>query len=212
MPASLLELKKALRLQCRETRKALGREGRELAGQAICTHIEAWPAFQQADVILTYLPMRGEVDLLPLLERRPEKRWLVPRVLPEENHRMAFHPYDPARLVRHEYGMLEPAADLPEIPPAEVQISLVPGLAYDRQGWRLGYGGGYFDRFLKDFTGTSLGIIYQALLVESIPHGERDVPVIWIVTENGIFEAMKGKNHLLQDLPGHDRPGKHKNF
>ncbi|MFZ5821969.1 MAG: 5-formyltetrahydrofolate cyclo-ligase, partial [Chloroflexota bacterium] len=140
-------------------------------------------------VLLTYLPMRGEVDLTALLTRYPGKRWLAPRILPQENYRMALHVYDPQRLARHEFGMLEPAADLPEVPPTEVQMVLTPGLAYDRRGWRLGYGGGYFDRFLQDFEGVSLGVVYAALLLDELPHGTFDVPMDWIVTEAGLLSC-----------------------
>ncbi len=180
-------LKQQLRQQCRQTRKALGEQARTRASAAICVHIETWRIFQRSSVLLTYLPMRGEVDLTPLLTRYPDKRWLAPRILPEENHRMALHLYDPQRLARHEFGMLEPAADLPEVPPAEVQLVLTPGLAYDQRGWRLGYGGGYFDRFLQDFEGVSLGVVYAALLLDDLPHGEFDVPMDWIVTEEGLL-------------------------
>jgi 5-formyltetrahydrofolate cyclo-ligase len=187
MTDAIYALKQQLRQQCRETRRALGERARTQAGAVICAHIETWRVFQRSSVLLTYLPMRGEVDLTSLLLRYPEKRWLAPRILPEENHRMALHVYDPQRLARHEFGMLEPAADLPEVPPTEVQLVLAPGLAYDRRGWRLGYGGGYFDRFLQDFEGVSLGVVYAALLLDELPHGEFDVPMDWIVTEQGLL-------------------------
>lgn len=192
MPDHSPNLKAQLRQQCLETRKALGKETRAQASQGICAHIGDWRLFQRSSVILTYLPMRGEVDLRPLLERHPEKRWLLPRILPEEGNRMALHPYDPERLVRHTFGMEEPDARLPEIPPDEVQLVLVPGLAYDRRGWRLGYGGGYFDRFLKGFSGTSLGVIYQSLLLDSIPHHQYDMPVDWVATESGLYQVSPG--------------------
>ena len=186
---SLSDLKQRLRRQCLEKRKALGLPAQEAASQAICTHIEGWQSFQDADIILTYLPMRGEVDLRPLLRNHPEKRWLVPRILPDQGNHMSLHRYDPAHLVRHPFGMEEPEASLPEFPPAEVQLVLVPGVAYDRQGWRLGYGGGYFDHFLCNFAGVSLGVIYQALLLDALPHTEHDWPVDWIVTEEELFKT-----------------------
>jgi 5-formyltetrahydrofolate cyclo-ligase len=186
---SIAGVKSQLRQQCRKIRASLGEEDRALASQIICTHLESWPAFQQSRSILTYMPIKGEVDLTPLLERHPEKKWLLPRIIPEENHRMAFHTYDPDQLVRHQFGMAEPAADLPEIEPSEIQLVLVPGLAYDRQGWRLGYGGGYYDRFHMSFAGTSIGITFQALFLDTVPHGRFDVPVEWILTENGMYKA-----------------------
>ncbi len=100
---------------------------------------------------------------------------------------MVFHPYVSGMLVPHPFGMAEPAPDLPVISPGEIQLALVPGLAFDRQGRRLGYGGGYFDRFLRDFHGASLGVIFQRLLLDHLPYGEHDVPVQWIVTEAGFL-------------------------
>lgn len=184
------ESKSQLRKQCREIRAALGEEVRARASQSICERLETWTVFQQSQSILTYMPIKGEVDLTPLLVRHPQKQWILPRIIPEENHRMVFHAYDPHRLVHHKFGMAEPAADLPEIPSSEIQLVLVPGLAYDRHGSRLGYGGGYFDRFLKSLAGTSIGITFHALLLDSLPHDEFDVAVQWIATEGELFNAQ----------------------
>ena len=137
------------------------------------------------------MPIKNEVDLTPLLTRHSEKRWVLPRIIPEEDHRMVFHPYDAARLVRHPFGMAEPAADLPTVPPEALELVLVPGLAFDRHGWRLGYGGGYYDRFLKGFAGISAGIVFHALLLDDLPHGEFDVPVQWVVTEEGMLKTSR---------------------
>jgi 5-formyltetrahydrofolate cyclo-ligase len=191
--AELFNQKQQLRQEYRQRRSALGEAVRSQASQAICQLIGTWPNFQHAETVLVYLPIRGEVDLTGLLEQFPQKQWVLPRILPAENHRMVFHPYVAGRLVRHPLGMAEPDAGLPLILPGEVQLALVPGLAFDRQGWRLGYGGGYFDRFLANFAGISLGVVFEVLRVEQLPHGNYDVPVHWLVTEAGLFEASKAK-------------------
>ena len=183
----IAEQKRRYRRSCRQIRKELGEDTCQQGSLSICGWIESWPVFQRTSVILAYMPISGEVDLTPLLERQPQKHWVLPRIIPEENHRMVFHPYDARRLVLHPFGMAEPAPDLPIIPSSQVQLALVPGLAFDRLGRRLGYGGGYFDRFLCDFTGISLGVIFKALLLDHLPCGEQDVPVQWIVTEAGLF-------------------------
>ena len=87
--------KRELRRSCRQIRKELGEVTRQQASLSICDWIETWPLFQRSSVILTYMPIPGEVDLTPLLERQPQKRWVLPRIIPEENHRMVFHPYRP---------------------------------------------------------------------------------------------------------------------
>jgi 5-formyltetrahydrofolate cyclo-ligase len=185
MSENIPELKKQLRQSCREIRASLGQDCHHKASLMICRHIEAWPVFQKAAVILSYLPMRAEVDLLSLIENNPQKNWLVPRILSQG--RMLFHPYDPERLLRHRFGMLEPDPALPVIPADQVELVLTPGLAYDQHGWRLGYGGGFYDRFLSgQHTFVSLGVTYQALLQINLPHQEYDVPVQYLVTENGV--------------------------
>ncbi len=186
----LANAKSQLRRQCRTLRASLGEEARTRASQSICETLEDWRIFQRSASVLTYMPIKGEVDLTPLLTRHPEKRWVLPRIIPEEDHRMVFHPYDAARLVRHPFGMAEPAADLPTVPPEAIELALVPGLAFNRQGWRLGYGGGYFDRFLKDFAGVSVGVVFRALLLDEVPHAPFDVPMQWIVSEGGLFATQ----------------------
>jgi 5-formyltetrahydrofolate cyclo-ligase len=188
---STAEQKNQLRKHCRQIRQTLMEPVREQASLAICAHIANWSVFQNARVILTYMPIKAEVDLRPLLKEYPQKSWVLPRIVPEAEHTMSFHAYDPHQLVRHRFGMDEPAASLPFISPDVIELALVPGLAYDRSGWRLGYGGGYYDRFLVDFSGTSLGIAFNDLLFDSLPHGEFDVPVQWLVTESGLTGARQ---------------------
>jgi len=181
--------KKQLRRQCRRVRDALAAEQRRKASELICDQIGNWEVFKRGEVISTYMPMRGEVDVTPLLVRHPEKCWVLPRIVPGEGHRMVFHAYISSAMVRHRYGMLEPAVDWPLVPNESIQLALVPGLAFDRQGWRLGYGGGYYDRFLKKYPGISVGVTFEALLLAGLPHDEHDVHMDYIATESGLFKA-----------------------
>ena len=105
---------------------------------------------------------------------------------------MGFHAYDPDRLTRHAYGMLEPDSGCPVIRPQEIRLVLAPGLAFDGNGWRLGYGGGFYDRFLSNFQGRSAGIAYQALLLDHIPHAGHDIPVHYLITETGTRSSATG--------------------
>jgi len=198
MTSAVQDAKQQLRVQCLQARKALGEDFQCQASAATCSHIESWPLFQASETVLTYMPMRGEVDLRPLLERQPRKRWLLPRILPEG--RMTFQPYDPQHLIRHPYGMLEPAPDLVPVPVENIQLALVPGLTFDRQGWRLGYGGGFFDRFLAGFAhGVSLGITYNALLLDHLPHHQHDIPVGYLATEEGVVKCGIEQSEYAND-------------
>lgn len=181
--------KSQLREHCLAIRKSLGAEMRAKASLAICDNLEGWRVFQQSQTVLAYMPIKSEVDLTLLMKRLPQKKWILPRIIPEEDHRMVFHAYDPDRLIRHPFGMAEPAPDLPIIHPREIELTLAPGLAFDRRGFRLGYGGGYFDRFLENFQGISAGIIFHALLLDAVPHAAHDIPMQSIVTENELFKS-----------------------
>lgn len=198
MSTLISEQKSRLRRQCRAIRKALGEETRCRASLAVCRHIEDWDVFQTSETVLTYMPIKSEVDLTPLLERHPRKRWVLPRIVPEEDHHMVFHPYEPGRLILHPFGMAEPAPDLPVVEAEEIQLTLVPGLAFDRAGWRLGYGGGYYDRYLKEFKGITAGIVFQALLLDEVPHSELDIPMGWIINEEGRFSTGRAEE-IRQD-------------
>jgi len=181
--------KSQLREHCRAIRKSLGAEKRVEASLSICEKIANWDIFQQSRTILTYMPIQSEANPTSLLKHYPQKRWVIPRIIPEEDHRMVFHPYAPNHLIRHPFGMAEPSPDLPVIQPEEIELTIAPGLAFDRHGFRLGYGGGYFDRFLENFKGVSAGITFHALLLDTIPHAEHDMPMHWIATEYELFKT-----------------------
>ena len=186
MSKNIISPKQQLRQKCERIRISLGEDVCLQAGQAICGHIENWGVFQEANAILTYMPMQNEVDLTPLLARHSYKAWGIPRILP--GHQMAFQVYDPSKLILHSYGMWEPAPDCPVIPPEEIDLVLVPGLAFDGQGGRLGFGGGFYDRFLCEYTGVTMGIAYQALFLDHVPSAAHDIPMRFVVTEEGVHK------------------------
>jgi len=187
MTLPLADQKAQFRKQCRRLRQSLPEDQRASASRAICARIADWEIFENAQTILTYMPVKAEVDLRLLLQSHPHKIWVLPRIQPGPQPALAFHQYHPDHLVRHPFGMDEPAASQPEIPPSLIQLALVPGLAYDRRGWRLGYGGGYYDRFLAAFNGVSLGVTFASLLLESLPHGGHDIAMRWLVSEQALI-------------------------
>lgn len=173
-----------MRTRCRQLRDKLGETHRLRSSQGICDHILGWPGFPSSGAVFTYLPMRSEVDLQPLITAAPAFRWAIPRVVETPTHQLVFHAYDPERLIRHRYGMLEPDPALPVIEPKQASLILVPGLAYTRAGYRLGYGGGYYDRLLSvPGHPPALGVCFQALLLDEIPRQAHDLPVDFVVTE-----------------------------
>jgi 5-formyltetrahydrofolate cyclo-ligase len=150
-----------------------------LASADLCRRLVEWPILQKAERVLTYLAFRNELDLSPLMALMPHIQWIAPRI---EGPRLTLHPYNAARLVRHRFGMLEPAQDLPVIDPATLDIVLVPGVAFDRTGGRLGFGGGYYDRLLPTTEASRVGVTYTQCLLEAVPCQEHDQHMDWIAT------------------------------
>lgn len=98
-------------------------------------------------------------------------------------------------LERTHFGLLEPAAQFRRIEPiAPRTVCLVPGLAFTRAGWRLGYGGGYFDRFLDTFSGVPIGLAYDVQIMGHIPAESHDQPVDYVVTESGVINCQELRN------------------
>lgn len=167
------------------------------ASEEMVKHLLGIPAWGESDLILGYVPMRGELDLRPLWDaaRAAGKRIALPRtVTGTKEGRMTFSVVnldgeDPYReLERGRYGILEPSASLPILEKKDMTraICIVPGLAFDGDGYRLGYGGGYYDRFMKDFYGTSVGLALSDCCVTQLPHDEYDMAVSYVINEKGV--------------------------
>ncbi len=187
---SVRGMKRALRARWLAEREALPPGIVAAASAAVRAHLEAWPPFAQAHTVLTYMAFRNEIDLTPLLDRHPMKRWVLPRIAPSRE--LSLHQYQPGALERHPYGMLEPTPECPEVAPEEVELALIPGVAFDRRGFRLGYGGGYFDRLLPRLRGITVGVTYARFVVDELPHTAQDSRVQWILTEAGWLRAEDG--------------------
>jgi len=138
---------------------------------------------------MAYVAFRNELDLAALFEMLPSIEWVVPRVV---GQRMVVHPYDPARLVRHRFGMLEPAADLPIVAPDTLDVVLVPGVAFDRQGGRMGFGGGFYDGFLPTTDALRVGITFDDCLVEAVPFDRHDQRMDWVITPTQVLRVGAG--------------------
>ena len=98
-------------------------------------------------------------------------------------------------LERTHFGLLEPAALFRRINPIPTgAVCLVPGVAFTRNGWRIGYGGGYFDRFLDAFDGVSVGLAHDIQIVDHIPTEPYDRPVDYLITESGMTNCRELRN------------------
>ena len=179
-------LKKRLRAHMSGIREMLGPEGRARADAVIAGKVCAHPAYEQADTVFTYLSVGSEVDTRAIIEDAWGKGKVVavPRCVPHTNLMEWYRIESFDELEDAPFGLEEPPANPErrvEVPPKGADVhacALVPGYTFDREGYRLGYGGGFYDVFLPTFGGVSLGLCRQAQFSEDpIPCHEADVPV-----------------------------------
>lgn len=181
--------KRTVRQQMIEARLGLGPDERaERSRRAQMALVQsAW--FQQASLVMLYLPFRGEVETALVAEaaRAAGKRLVLPRVATRPVKKLWLHLWEGEPVVGT-YGILEPAQSWPLVEPGEVDLVVVPGVAFDRQGTRLGYGGGYYDRTLPLMKRARfVALAYGFQVVNALPAAPHDVPLHGIATEEGLI-------------------------
>lgn len=132
-------------------------------------------AYQESEVLATYLPLPHEVATSALISQALSegKRVLVPKTYGQG--RMIFVGYNADQLQRTSFGLLEPISE-DAVPSSEIDLIHVPGLVFNQDHYRIGYGGGYYDRYLADFSGAAVSTIYDFQLAAFVP-SSHDIPV-----------------------------------
>ena len=184
--------KKQLRAHYKALRAGISPEQKVGWDTAILGHLTNLPAYREAHTLIAYAPTTGEIDTRPLLGHAwgQGKRVALPYCLPGARGVMEFYLVgegDP--LARGINRNQEPDPLRQEkLTDFTGSICLVPGYAFDTQGFRLGYGGGYYDRFLSGaYAGKqTIGACYQACVAGELPREEHDLPCRWLITQTGI--------------------------
>ena len=181
-----VKVKAELRKRLRGVRKTTPIEACAARSEKIVTALEAHPAVVAARTVALFWPMvdRHEVDLRPLdtALRARGVRIAYPSIDPETNDMVFRFVDDVAKLEEAGYGFAEPAADAPIA--AELDVVVVPAIAVDPTGHRIGYGAGYYDRTLpKHPTATSIAVAFDWQLIAEVPFTADDVPVKIVVTD-----------------------------
>lgn len=154
-------MKKTLRNQTIAAMKALPQTVKTQADEQLTQCLLELPAFQEAKTLATYLSFDHEVSTAGLIQAALQlgKRVCVPRTYPQGQ--MEFVEYDPNILEKTRFGLLEPNEKGKLVDKSEIDLILVPGLVFQSKGYRIGYGGGYYDRYLADFAGKTVSTIYS---------------------------------------------------
>ncbi len=175
--------KAALRKTMRARRNALSALEAATASAAIHRILERSEVFAGARVLLSYVEKGNEIQTRPLIERalRGGREIFVP-IVDEDNRMQWSRLCAMSDLAAGRFGVQEPRLDRREISVPHDGVVLVPGLAFTRDGDRLGYGGGHFDRFLSEWRGVSIGLAYDWQVVEELPTEHHDARVAFVVT------------------------------
>ncbi|UIE38838.1 5-formyltetrahydrofolate cyclo-ligase [Leptodesmis sichuanensis] len=182
------ELRKALL----QKRQAIAPEEWQQKSLQLCHHLQNSSWFRSARTILAYFSVRQEPDLSSLFAH--PKIWGISRCVGKELHWHHWLPDGSFPLQTGPYGILEPHPDAPLIEPEGVDLLLVPAIACDHQGYRLGYGGGFYDRLLSApgwSTKVAIGIVFESARLPKLPRDSWDCPLTAVCTEAGLFFEKK---------------------
>ena len=182
------EQKKQLRAHYRAVRADIAPEARAEQCREICARILQSDAYKEADSLLLYAALGDEIDLSAVARDawRQGKAVAYPRCLDKEG-RMAFYVADsPERLIPGSFGIPEPDLSCPEWQENGRALCILPALAVDVDGHRLGYGKGFYDRYIDKSRMTAVGVIYSDCIEKELPRGRYDLAVHFMVTDKGV--------------------------
>ena len=188
--SNIRDIKNRLRADIQSARATMSEEEKASLDLMICNQFRKLASFRFAKIILAYYPLADEVDITSLLKEAlaAGKRVALPRC--HDANLMDFYYIESFDdLESGAYGIMEPkeSCEIYSLATEQPSIMLIPALAYDKFGYRLGYGRGYYDRYVNRFGGAKAGLCYRAFFKDApVPRGRYDMAVDYVVTEKGV--------------------------
>lgn len=180
--------KRELRKKIKELRMMLSAEEKLAAAEEVFARLEQSAAFALAEKILMYHSLPDELPTIEFLKKwGKNKQFYLPRV---NGVNLDILPYDQSRLELGAFHIEEPQGD-DLVDPDEIELIVVPAVAYDRRGNRLGRGKGFYDRLLASTRATKIGVGYDFQLVDLLPTEPHDVPMDFVITQTTIVKTGK---------------------
>ncbi|HTD66253.1 MAG TPA: 5-formyltetrahydrofolate cyclo-ligase [Candidatus Limnocylindria bacterium] len=174
--------KSALRALVRELVRAILPDHRRTFSEQLCAVLAEQPIWRSATSVLLFAPLADEPDITPLLEEKSPGIIGFPRFNPKTGSYEACSIRTHAELVSGRFGVLEPGAGCPVVSLNQLDLALVPGVAFDLAGRRLGRGKGFYDRLLAEVRGHKCGVAFDAQIVSAVPEEPHDMRVDSILT------------------------------
>jgi 5-formyltetrahydrofolate cyclo-ligase len=174
--------------------QGMSSEERQRQNHEIGVRLEGFSPYQNAQKVMSYVGVGIEIDTVPFLARalKVGKKVAVPVCVTKGKKLIVSELRDLGELERGFYGLLEPTEDfIRPMEPKELDVVIIPGLAFDTTGNRLGRGGGYYDRFLAGLSSrTSLiALAYECQIIERVPTEAHDITVQWLITPGRIIDC-----------------------
>ena len=188
----LKRAKRALRREVLALRDALPQADRVERSRRIADRLLVLPELAEVRTVMAFSSFGSEVDTAPILERLAERgaRLALPRIQDGEIVPVTYRPGEP--VTEAAFGALEPSAG-EVLASTEVDVVVTPGVAFDRGGFRVGYGGGYYDRFFRGARAETFRVAvgFAVQVVEEVPHGLGDLPMDALVTEDEVIRCPR---------------------
>lgn len=172
-------------------RDTLSKDERRKKSEQICETLYGLEEYCQAADVFCYVSFRSEVETIKLIDKilLDQKHLYVPRVFGREM--CFFEIHSRADLISGNFGILEPVLrqGIEEALPSEDSLMILPGVAFDTEGRRLGYGGGYYDRYLEHVSGCKrIGLAYERQIADVLPQEVSDIAADMVITEKQVYK------------------------
>ena len=179
-------IKEVIRERMRRRRKTLTNEQVHEKSETIRYKLEGRKAFKEAETIMMYISSFKEPETLPIIEHLLEqgKKVVVPVSSTATNTIVPTYIESISELQKGAYGILEPSI-IRHVDPSEIEVVVIPGIAFDMHRNRLGFGKGYYDKFLENTEAKKIALCYDFQIVDDLPVDDHDIPMDLILTEKG---------------------------
>ncbi|MGN0158153.1 MAG: 5-formyltetrahydrofolate cyclo-ligase [Brotaphodocola sp.] len=186
----MTERKKKIRSEVKRNIEGLSKDYCVLADHEIRNQVKSFQEYQNANTIFCFVGTQTEIDTTSILEDvlQSGKRLGVPKCI-GKGIMEVFEIQSLEDLVPGKYGILEPREGVPLIRSEEIDLALVPCLSCNKKGWRLGYGGGFYDRYLADIKAVRAVLCRSRLMRDDIPVELYDLNMDYVITEEGIISV-----------------------
>lgn len=184
-----VKTKQQVRSYCKEIRADYSEEIKSSYDREISEKLLSLDEYTNSKTVLAFVSKDIEVDTKAIIDKAFShgKTVAVPRCNVERGTMTFYVIKSRSDLTSGYYGILEPKETCPELKDFSSSICLVPALAYDKELFRVGFGKGYYDEFLKDYSGVSVGVCYSDCIAEQLPKDEFDRPVNILITDSIIY-------------------------